>query len=507
MLKEKIMYKDELHVDVLTANIIEYPTHFHDDPEVIYVLSGNITLKDGYYTYDLAEGDIFVLNDRDIHSIEDRDGDNMVMMLHLDMKYFSRYYDDFRDTFFSVDMQEDSRESVEVLRSILGRIMAEVLQKGQGYEHKVIESAHNLISCLMSDFGYTVENEAEGDSPRRSRRILSERLNRIVDYMYENYSRKLTLSEIAENEGLSIYYLSHIIKEATGLSFQDLLSYIRVEESEHMLLNTGRKMGAIAEETGFSAVRYYIKHFENWFGMHPLEYRKKYAGKTVTRESGARYRRCSPVDIEEAVRKQMKGMPAEYEESAGARPVIIDIDLEDTERHGDLSGDLSAMMKRGVNEILADPYEKFVQLGGEIIEEGADHMISATVKDGVVESMSILLYNFDENVIHSLKRIHTENDLLRVVRNFGDEVEFLVRCNGLSGDFKVLRYRLERDNFMMRLTSSIEGSEDESRRDDLIKRMLSAPGISTGTYTIADVLSIRATFRGVGAELILIDRI
>ena len=77
-----------------------------------------------------------------------------------------------------------------------------------------------------------------------------------MDYMYENYERKLTLSEIAENEKLSIYYLSHIIKEATGLSFQDLLSYIRVEESERLLLESGKKIGAIAEEMGFSALLY-----------------------------------------------------------------------------------------------------------------------------------------------------------------------------------------------------------------------------------------------------------
>ena len=29
--------------------------------------------------------------------------------------------------------------------------MMEVLQKGPGYEHKVIESTHNLLACLLSD--------------------------------------------------------------------------------------------------------------------------------------------------------------------------------------------------------------------------------------------------------------------------------------------------------------------------------------------------------------------
>ena len=60
------------------------------------------------------------------------------------------------------------------------------------------------------------------------------------------------MSEIAENEKLSIYYLSHIIKEAAAYSFQDLLSYIRVEEiGADCCWSPGKKIGAIAEEMGF----------------------------------------------------------------------------------------------------------------------------------------------------------------------------------------------------------------------------------------------------------------
>ena len=41
-LKEKIIYKDELPINVVTANIEEYPIHFHDDMEVVYVLEGSV---------------------------------------------------------------------------------------------------------------------------------------------------------------------------------------------------------------------------------------------------------------------------------------------------------------------------------------------------------------------------------------------------------------------------------------------------------------------------------
>ena len=73
MLKERIVYKNELPVNVITANIEEYPIHFHDDMEVVYVLEGNVIMRNGYYTYNLRQGDIYILNDREMHSFEGLD--------------------------------------------------------------------------------------------------------------------------------------------------------------------------------------------------------------------------------------------------------------------------------------------------------------------------------------------------------------------------------------------------------------------------------------------------
>ena len=175
MLKEKITYRDELPVNVITANIEEYPIHFHDDMEVVYVLDGTITMRNGYYTYNLKQGDVYILNDREMHSFESTGEDNMVMMLQLDLSYFSRYYDNLRNSFFVTEMEDDSDESLDILRGILARIMMEVLQKGYGYEHKVIESTHNLIACLMSDFRYFImeDGKFKNDAKSKGNKILA----------------------------------------------------------------------------------------------------------------------------------------------------------------------------------------------------------------------------------------------------------------------------------------------------------------------------------------------
>ena len=362
------------------------------------------------------------------------------------------------------------------------------------------------------------QNEAGG----KTSKILAGRLNRIMDYMYENYERKLTLSEIAENEKLSIYYLSHIIKEATGLSFQDLLSYIRVEESERLLLESNKKIGAIAEEMGFSAVRYYIKHFENWFGMHPLEYRKKYMGKSMVRESRAKYKRCSPVEIETAIRSLTRGSFVDEEDKLMLKPVILDIGAATGEAEADPAKTenpeasakdpqeavIFTIMERGVNDILAEPYHLLMGLGETVLAAGENYVVTAEGSDlKDIQRLSILVYNYDENVGRSLRKIHTENDLLRLVRHYDDEIEFLIRCNGFSGSYRIYRYRMDRENLAKKLTDSLNPEGASGKRDVLIGKLTGAPSVTTNTYTSSDVLSVRTTFQGMGVELILVDRI
>ncbi len=72
-------------------------------------------------------------------------------------------------------------------------------------------------------------------------------------------------------------------------------------------------------------------------------------------------------------------------------------------------------MERGVNEILAEPYHLLMDLGETVLVAGENYIITAEGSDPKdIRVSSILVYNYDENVGRSLRKIHTENDLLRL---------------------------------------------------------------------------------------------
>ena len=515
MLKEKIVYKDELPVNVTTANIREYPIHFHDEIEVVFVLSGSISLRVGYYDYELEQGDVFIINDKEMHSYAHHDDDNMVMMLHLNPSYFSRYYEDLRNTFFITDTEDKNDQSLRVLKNLLAHIMMEILQKGVGYEQKVIENTHNLIACLMSDFQYfSVEGDKFVNQPRkRGNKVLASRLSRITNYIYDNYSRKLTLNEIAENEHLSIYYLSHVIKESTGLSFQDLLSFIRVEQSEHLLLGTDKKMGAIAHATGFSAVRYYIKHFERWFGMSPQQYRKEFTGKAATRETADVYERSQPADIEKALRECVKGIGFQYTNSYDTNSAVIDIDIPEEYRTAGKKDKkenfLESLLNIGSSKIAPaiEPYNILQRLEETVIKDEPNFLMTTPSKyPDSLTSISILVFNFDEKFMKAVDAVRRNRDILDIVKNYDEETEMLFRCNGMSGDFNMARYRLSKENIAASYEEALKFGSSRNNRAGVLGKWRSLPTVEFSSIAASGTLSIRSAIRGFGAELILIDK-
>jgi hypothetical protein len=59
------------------------------------------------------------------------------------------------------------------------------------------------------------------------------------------------------------------------MSYQDLLSLIRIEASAILLLDTNNKNSEIAKSVGFSATKYFNKYFEKWYHISPDSYRNQ----------------------------------------------------------------------------------------------------------------------------------------------------------------------------------------------------------------------------------------
>lgn len=98
-------------------------------------------------------------------------------------------------------------------------------------------------------------------------------VNKALDYMHENYCRKMTLTEVAENTYVSQWHLSKLLNRHTGQSFSELVNSIRIEEAKKLLTDPSLRIGDVAEQVGFLDMAHFSRVFKKITGMSANEYR------------------------------------------------------------------------------------------------------------------------------------------------------------------------------------------------------------------------------------------
>jgi AraC-like DNA-binding protein/ligand-binding sensor protein len=99
-------------------------------------------------------------------------------------------------------------------------------------------------------------------------------LRKAERYIWENYTRKICLQEVADASGLSAPYFSTIFKEEMGENLSNYLNRLRVEKASAMLTETTLPLNEIAGSCGFEDQSWFSKIFKTYAGISPGKYRE-----------------------------------------------------------------------------------------------------------------------------------------------------------------------------------------------------------------------------------------
>lgn len=325
---ELIDYPDGLPVKVQLSRIYKYPIHNHKDIQILYVLEGELDLKLAYTHYSLAKNSIHFIHSNDVHSITSISENNLVLILNISIAYFTNYFPNLENIVFSTNLSESNSTYKKqiLLREQIFSILSEQYNKHAGYETRMKEITISLLTTLINHFrGFVINPDNRLFEHKTAHDLYQiDRISRIVSFVYENYPYKLSLSEIAEKENINLYYLSHLFKKFVGDSFRNFLSLVRVEMTEPELLSTNAPISQIAQNAGFSDSKYYVENFYNWFGMHPKEYRRQFAGEVLGHKAPATEE--LPLEYLKDTISQYTSFPVFKEISPKMKSVLINFD-------------------------------------------------------------------------------------------------------------------------------------------------------------------------------------
>jgi len=95
-----------------------------------------------------------------------------------------------------------------------------------------------------------------------------------IQYMQMNYSRKMSISELAEYIGIHRKYLTKLFRDKMGIPPQAYLGLLRMDRAKQMLIKEDLSIKEIAISVGYDDALVFSKAFKQIVGEAPTIYRK-----------------------------------------------------------------------------------------------------------------------------------------------------------------------------------------------------------------------------------------
>ncbi|PCI33652.1 MAG: hypothetical protein COB60_07400 [Flavobacteriaceae bacterium] len=142
-------------------------------------------------------------------------------------------------------------------------------------------SAANKIMHFISVFNILSEAEdykflASEDFHLKASTKGEERIQKVIDYIGENYIKDISLEDLAEVAFMTTNSFCRYFKNRTGKTAFEFLREFRVNKACQMLINGEKSISAICYDSGFNSFSSFNRIFKNLKNISASEYKNKY---------------------------------------------------------------------------------------------------------------------------------------------------------------------------------------------------------------------------------------
>lgn len=269
---------------------LEYPAdtdvmfyvHWHQEFEFLVLTEGKVlfTIEDREYV--MNPGDIVFINSNYLHMAKNICG-GVCSFYAIDFSYhvlnedihsiFSKKFirPILNDKYVFPEFMPVSEDEDKCWQKDIRNYLHEI---GECPEHELEPFELMIRSRILAIWDILDKNcvRAQKDNDIESR--YSERLEPVISYIKENYAYEITLGELAAILPMSEGQFSRVFKQTMKLSPIQYLMRYRILQSCKLLQDTKKKIGEIANLSGFNNISYFNRVFLNTIGCTPKEYRE-----------------------------------------------------------------------------------------------------------------------------------------------------------------------------------------------------------------------------------------
>ncbi|MBO7217422.1 MAG: helix-turn-helix domain-containing protein [Clostridia bacterium] len=256
--------------------------HYCYDCRIFYFIDGKCSFEAGNEVFDIngntivylppATGYRFVFEEGDPHTVLVFDFDLVNIYANIKESLGTANCKNYKpERVLKYQLPEEFSKPLAVCAPRLGEILRrctdEFLYKDNFYRETTSALIKLCLTELLRESGTAAEFKA---------------IPSVVDYIHRHYHEtELTNDTIAENFGYHPYYLSQLMKKATGETLHSYLVHYRIRMAKNFLITTDWDIGTLSWKCGFNSVAYFIKQFKIRTGLTPKQYRKKNVEKVI----------------------------------------------------------------------------------------------------------------------------------------------------------------------------------------------------------------------------------
>ncbi|MBQ7800977.1 MAG: helix-turn-helix domain-containing protein [Oscillospiraceae bacterium] len=266
---EIIQYQQVNGLSVFANTVTYRSPHFHKDWELLWVLDAPLTVTCMQRDFLVEPGELVLFPPNMTHELVQKEQLCTFLCLQISPTAFAT-----ATNISTEDIRLRTHLSPEdyawVRRTTLD-IASAYFTRSDFYELYCFGQCGLLLHRLLTNLPYRIMTAEEAANTDRQ----NARLLRLVQFVDANFSHKIRLSDFAAQEGCSVSYLSHFIKNTMNQTFQEYVNSVRFNHACKLIAAGKDSMLSISVESGFSDYRYFSRAFQKAYGMTPAEYSRK----------------------------------------------------------------------------------------------------------------------------------------------------------------------------------------------------------------------------------------
>lgn len=131
----------------------------------------------------------------------------------------------------------------------------------------------DLTFCLSAvvELFAVLSPHTDGKRDVQHTRLQASALQELIRWTNDNFSRKITIEEVAAVTGYSKYHFCSRFKAQTGMTYMHYLNSVRISHA-CLLLQGGSTVQAVCRSCGFENTSHFIQVFKRMQGVTPHQY-------------------------------------------------------------------------------------------------------------------------------------------------------------------------------------------------------------------------------------------